>query len=205
MTMLSPALVAERLTSPLDWCRRGWFRWLLRSDFFRASVLNRDRRIATIACTNVLFSAAGAVYLPVLYFTLGPILLGVAHVASDIRYLILRGQLARWWQNVVWLGCLALFGLRAAVELHLLRHVERLELGVAAALTGVALFAGARQGGSALRSAAGVGLLASLSIAAFNHPRAATLVFLHLHNLVGLAAWAVLFRVSKRWLAGPWR
>lgn len=203
MSALSPALVAERLVSPLDWCRRGWFRWLLRSHFLRATLVNRDRRIATLACVNVVLAAIGALYLPTLLFTLGPVLLGVAHVASDVRYLVLRGKLARWWQNVIWLGCLALFGLRALAELQPLLHVERLELAAAAALGAVALLAGARQGGSILRAASGVGVLVPLATVALNNPGVAQLVVLHAHNLVGLLAWAVLFRVCRRWLVGP--
>lgn len=200
---MSPAVAAERLVSPLDWCRRTWFRWALRFGFLHATIVHRDRRIATLACATVLFAAGGAVYLPMLLFTLGPVLLGVAHVASDIRYLVLRGQLARWWQNVVWLGCCVLFCLRALAELRLVQHVECLELAAAAALAAVALLAGARQGGSSLRATAGAVVLAPLTAVALNHSSVAQLVFLHLHNVVGIVAWAVLFRVCKRWLVGP--
>src|SRR6185369_16272338 len=39
-------------------------------------------------------------------------LFGVAHVASDVRYLVLRRALPRWWVTALVAGCLALFVLR---------------------------------------------------------------------------------------------
>jgi plasmid stabilization system protein ParE len=141
------------------------------------------RRIATLACANAALAAIGAIYVPVLLFTLGPILLGVAHVASDVRYLVLRRQLARWWQNAVWLGCLALIALRALEELGVLRQVERLELGVAVAFVAVALVAAIRERGSWLRAGLTGALLVVAAGLAWRHPSEARLVFLHLHNL----------------------
>src|SRR6187402_3436583 len=100
MTLLAASL---RLSAPFDWARRGWFRVLVRSAIARATLANRDRRVASLACMSVLAATVGAVWLPVLMFTLGPILLGVAHVASDVRYLVLRRELSRWWQNTIWM------------------------------------------------------------------------------------------------------
>jgi|SRR6478736_3379183 len=200
MSLLS---AAERLSEPLDWCRRGWFGLLVQSDFARATLADRDRRIATIACLSVFAAALGAIYFPVLVFTFGPILLGVAHVAADVRYLVLRRRLARWWLNTVWLGCGALVALRVAEELGLLRHVERIEFGAAAAFTAVALLAGLQARGSIARALVAGALLAVATTCALNQPKLARYVFLHAHNLIAILAWATLFRANKRWLLAP--
>jgi len=200
MSLLS---AAERLSEPLDWCRRGWFSWLVQSDFARATLADRDRRIATIACASVLAAALGAVYFPVLLFTLGPILLGVAHVAADVRYLVLRRKLARWWQSTIWLGCAALLALRVMEEFGWLGQVDRVEFGAAATLTGIAVLAGLRDGGSHARALVAGALLALATLSALSQPKLARYVFLHAHNVIALLAWATLFRANKRWLLAP--
>jgi len=194
---------AERLSEPLDWCRRGWFRWLVQSDFVRATLAHRDRRIATIACVSVVVAAFGAVYFPVLLFTLGPIVLGVAHVAADVRYLVLRRKLARWWQNTVWFGCAALIAVRVAEELGWLRHAERIEFGTAAAFIGLAVFAALRERGSVARALLAGALLVIATTCALSQPKPTRYLFLHAHNLIAILAWAMLFRTSKRWLLAP--
>jgi len=200
MSLLS---AAERLSQPLDWCRRGWFSWLVQSDVVRATLAHRDRRITTVACASVLLAALGAVYFPVLLFTLGPVVLGVAHVAADVRYLVLRRNLARWWQNSVWLGCAALIGLRVLEELGLLRHADRVEFGVAAGFAALAVCAGLRERGSLARAALAGVLLASATSYAVLQPKTARYVFLHAHNVIALVAWATLFRANRRWLIAP--
>jgi len=194
---------AERLSEPLDWCRRGWFSWIVRSDFVRRTLAHRDRRIATIACTSVVAAALGAVYFPVLLFTLGPVVLGVAHVAADVRYLVLRRSLARWWQSSVWLGCTALIALRVLEELGLLRNASRIEFAVAAAFTAAAVLAGLRERGTRKRALLACALLAAATSYALDQPKVARYVFLHAHNLIALLAWATLFRTNKRWLLAP--
>ncbi|HWZ91955.1 MAG TPA: hypothetical protein VNW92_23990 [Polyangiaceae bacterium] len=194
---------AERLSTPLDWFRRGWFSWLTQNDFALATLRHRDRRIATLACISVALALLGAVYFPVLLFALGPVVFGVAHVAADVRYLVLRRGLARWWQNAVWVGCAWLIAIRAFEELEWLRHGERLEFASAATFVAVALFAGVRERGSKARALLALFVLLGVTAAALHRPGMARLVFLHLHNLIAIAAWATLFRANKRWLVGP--
>jgi hypothetical protein len=200
MSLLS---AAERMSEPLDWFRRGWFSWILQSQFVRATLAHRDRRIATIACASVFASGLGAVYFPVLLFTLGPVLLGVAHVAADVRYLVLRRNLAHWWQSTVWLSCAALIAIRVSEELGWLQHTDRLELVSAAVFTGVAVLAGLRERGSLARALWAGALLAAAISYAVTQPKAARYVFLHAHNVIALLAWVTLFRANKRWLLGP--
>lgn len=194
---------AERLSEPLDWCRRAWFNWLVRSEFARATLANRDRRIATLACASVLASVVGAVHFPVLLFTLGPILFGVAHVAAAVRYLVLRRSLARWWQNAVRLGCSALIALGVLEEFGWLRHAGRAEFGAAAAFTGVAVLAGLRECGSLGRALLAGALLAVATSGALLQPKIARYVFLHAHNLIALLAWQRFFALTGAGLLAP--
>ena len=194
---------AEQIVEPLDGCRRSSLRWLVQSDFARRTIAHRDRRIATIACASVLAAGFGAVYFPVLLFALGPVLFGVAHIAADVRYLVLRRKLARWWQNTVWGGCAALIALRVLEELGLLRHAERIEFATGGAFIGVALFAALRERGSPGRALIAGALLLAATSGAMSQPKLTRYVFLHAHNLVALLLWAVLFRANKRWLLAP--
>jgi len=200
---MSLQATAERLSTPLDWARRSWLSWLLQSDFARATLRHRDRRIATLACISVTLALLGAVYFPVFLFALGPIVFGVAHVAADVRYLVLRRNLARWWQNVVWVGCAWLIVIRALEEFKWLPQGESLELASAAAFVGIALLAGLRERGSRTRALLALLLLFGVTVAALHRPGMARLVFLHLHNVIAIAAWAMLFRANKRWLMAP--
>jgi hypothetical protein len=154
-----------------------------------ALVTRRDRRIATLASVNVTLAFVLALYFPVLLFVLGPILLGVAHVAADIRYLVLRRKLAPWWQNAVWLGCATLIGVRAVEELRLLRNAALVETSVAAAFVATAIAAGVSAGGARWRALLALALLGAATHAALAYPTTARLVFVHAHHVVALVLW----------------
>jgi len=194
---------AERLSAPFDWARRGWFGWLVRLDFAKNTLCDRDRRIATLASLNVVVAALGALYFPVLLFALGPVLFGVAHVAADVRYLVLRRTLAGWWQNAVWLGCLSLIGVRVLEEFAGFGYAAALELGFGSAFVALGAFAGPSERGSRARAALALALLGLATLAALERPGLARLVFLHLHNGVAIVLWATLFRAHRRWALLP--
>ncbi|HTN88668.1 MAG TPA: hypothetical protein VL242_33545, partial [Sorangium sp.] len=111
------ASLLERGAAPLDGARRYVFGLLRRSELALAVVARPDRRIAALAAVNALGAFTMAVLAPSALLVLGPVLLGVLHVASDVRYLVLRRGLPPWWRSVVWAACAALIGLRAAQEL----------------------------------------------------------------------------------------
>lgn len=197
------ATAAEQLARPLDWCRGHWLRFVVQSRPLRETLRDADRRIALLAALSIGVAAVGAVYLPVLLFGLAPVLLGVAHVASDLRYLVLRRSLPTWWKNGVWLGCALLLGLRVLEEAGLLQSAERLELVVAATFVAVALLAALAERGSHRRASVAFVLLCAATGGAWLHPSGARLCLLHAHNLVALGLWATLFRAHKRLLLGP--
>jgi hypothetical protein len=196
------ASYAEQAAAPFDRVRRSWLGLILRSRAVAAVVTRRDRRIAMLATVQVAVAFAAALYFPVLLFVLGPILLGVAHVAADVRYLVLRRKLEAWWRNAVWAGCAALVAVRVVEELGLSAGTANAETLAAAAFVATAIFAGVRAGGSTQRAAAAAGLLAAATFGALSYPVTARLIFVHAHNLVALVLWVYLF-ARRRAVALP--
>jgi len=193
LTQAALVTYAERAVAPLDRVRRRWFSLALRSPTITGVLARRERRIAAFASLNVLVGLAAALYFPVLLFVLGPILLGVVHVAADVRYLVLRRSLARFWQHAIWIGCAALVALRVIEELHWVKDTARAETAVAAAfvLTGIGA---AVQGGGSWKRALGSGaVLCAAALAAFYRPAGSRLVFLHAHNVIALVLWVYLY------------
>src|SRR5262245_43171265 len=98
--------IAERAAKPLDVVRRAMFRFALGVPSLKSFVTSRDRRVALIATAHALVALVLTILMPTVLIVLGPILLGVAHVAADVRYLVLRRKLPAWWKNAIWIGCL---------------------------------------------------------------------------------------------------
>jgi hypothetical protein len=189
----SLAAYVEQAAAPLDHARRLWFALLLRSRALTALLSRRERRITSIAALHVTLAFCLALYFPVLLFVVGPIVLGVAHVAADVRYLVLRRNLQRWWQSSVWGGSAALIAVRALEELGVLRDAARVETSVAAAFIAVAIAAGVSAGGGVRRAAIALGLLALGAFAALSRPALSRLVFVHAHNVVAVVLWVYLY------------
>jgi hypothetical protein len=197
----------ESTLAPLD---RGRQALLARTFAVRplARLLGRrDLRIPVLGAAGALVAAGLSVLAPVFLFVLGPVLLGVPHVASDVRYLVVRRAMPRALRSAVWAGCAAIVGVRVLEETRLLGGLlaarAELLLGsswvVGAAVAGAAVAAGAGRRAGA-RLSLGLPPLLLLVIAAARHPNEARLVFVHVHNLVGVAVWLLLFR-RRRWMA----
>jgi hypothetical protein len=134
-----------------------------------------------------------------LLFVLGPVLLGVAHVAADVRYLVLRRRLPSWWKSAVWIGCAVLLGLRIAEELGFKGTLAmRIELLSAVAWSLAALAAGAVAAGSSRRALIALPLVGAAGLVCWLHPEIVRLVFVHLHNVLAIVLWLALFRSRPR-------
>lgn len=70
-----------------------------------------------------------ALYVPVLLFVLGPIALGVPHVAADLRYLLLRRRFAPWWALTIAGACLSLLASQVLEQVGEIRSSESARLG----------------------------------------------------------------------------
>ena len=194
----------ERAAVPADRLRRSLYAatvatvpgltpWLVR----------RDRRVALIACAHALVAFLLTATFPMLLFVVGPILLGVAHVSADVRYLVLRRGLPKWWKHIVIGICLALVGMRGAGEVlggMLLLHAEHV---VALGWMALAAFVAMRLGGSRTRGVI-VGLvIVGLGLASALAPYGSRIAFIHLHNLVAVTLWIWLFRMRITYALVP--
>ena len=214
----------ERAVAPLDRARRALLVGVVRLPGVGALVARRDARLGlqSVACVATAFALT--LLAPGALFGVGPALFGVAHVAADARYLILRRGLPRCWAATLGAGCVALFALRALEAAFPGRWpFAATEVGVGwtwalagAAAGHAAARSGAAAGHAASRSGAAAGhaaarsarsarrarvagsVLATLGAAALAHPHLARLVFAHVHNVVAIALWVWLFRSRRR-------
>ncbi len=197
---LAPSI--ERAVAPLDRLRRALLLGLVRVPGVGALVARRDARLGaqSVACVVCAFTLT--VLAPGVLFVVGPAVFGVAHVAADARYLVLRRALPRWWATTIGAGCLALFALRVLEGLFPGRWpfaATEAAIGWTWALGGaVAAYAATRTALAARRARLAAPVLAALGAAAITHPQLARLVFAHAHNVVAIALWVFLFRARRR-------
>jgi hypothetical protein len=192
----------DQAVAPLDRVRRALLVALSRSSLAGPLVTRRDQRVRAHALIGVGLAFALTLLAPGVLFVVGPALFGVAHVASDVRYLVLRRDLPRWWVAALGAGCLALFGLRGLEMTFPARWpfaATEVGFGWAWALCGVCAGVAASPSSGSIRR----GLLVTPAIllalcAALARPALARLLFAHLHNLIAIGLWLLLFRRSRR-------
>jgi hypothetical protein len=193
--------LVERAVLPLDVARSALYRFAFRIPPLKALVTVRDRRVALVASAHALVAFTLTLTVPTFLLAVGPILLGVAHVGADLRYLVLRRSLPRWWLVTV-LGFVgAIFALRLGQEIVGANAftVARIEYLALAAWIGAGVLAGGLQSGRRGRVLVGLGLAIALAVYAMLEPYVVRIVFTHVHNVVALALWMALFR--GRWRA----
>lgn len=151
-----------------------------------ALVRDRELRVAVGATLTVAVALTLTLSLPFWLLALGPVLLGVPHLLSDVRYLVVRPGYHR--RKELWLAA----GLPIAAA--------GLGAGTAVGLSAmVGAFAVAR--GSPLRRGVGGIGAAMLVFAALLAGRTADLVIAQAHNFVAIALWLA-WRPRQRWLHG---
>lgn len=135
---------------------------------------------------------------PLWLFVIGPIVLGIPHLMSDARYLILRQRVSR---EVIVVACAAsamFVGLRVLDLFHAApAHWASLEMSIAFAWIILAIMSGARE----RKSSAPLLLLPLLLVLGYFaalHAGIVRIGFAHAHNVIGIFAWIVLFRKNKR-------
>jgi hypothetical protein len=196
------AMAIERSLAPFDRVRRALLVGLSRSAIAGPLVSRRDQRIRLQALVGVGLAFALTVLAPGVLFVVGPALFGVAHLASDVRYLALRRDLPRRWILTLAAGGLALFalrGLEAAFPERWPFAATEVGLGWSWALCGVCAAVAASPSPRSIRRGLLVAPVILLALcAALARPHLARLVFAHLHNLVAIGLWLLLFRRSRR-------
>jgi hypothetical protein len=192
---VSASSTVERALVPVDALRGALLRGVAAARPLRAWLTSRDRRIAALFVAAVLSASVLATVAPVVVYLVSPILHGLPHVASDLRYLVLRAGLSRRLTVALLGWCAALVVLRVA-ELGGAAFAAggRAELALAGAGVLVATVATVAAHGSARRAMAVVALTATLLLLAWRDPARARLVFAHAHNPLALVLWLALFR-----------
>jgi hypothetical protein len=190
--------------APLDSVRRALFLAVVRLPWVGPLIARRDSRIGAQAAIGIVVLFLVTARAPGLLYVLGPALLGVAHVASDARYLVIRRTLGRPFLWVLGAGMVALFASRFVEGFGPTRFAfARFEVFVGFTLPILAAFFGAFSSRSssssssvpwAPRLALLLPVLGWVAYEAALRPGAARALFAHAHNVIALALWVVLFR-----------
>lgn len=167
-----PAPPIGGLLAPLDALRARLLRML--APHARSLVVERDRRVALIASLFLVTALLGASLVPLWIVALGPIVWGIPHVVSDLRYLVARPGYHRRPLILLTIG-----GGILAVGLG---------AGLRGAL-GAAIVALIVARGSLARRAAGIAVAGALFAVVQRIGWLADMAFVQLHNLVGVALW----------------
>lgn len=165
--------VASALALPVraaDRARWVWLRAL--GPLSRPLVRSRELRVAVAGSSMLLVALALTALAPLWLLALGPIVWGVPHVLSDVRYLWVRPGHAKRW--VLWLA--------VGAPLVALSFTSDTTFGLLAA-AGAALFAR----GPLWRKLVVLALLAPLAYASRLAPFLAAVIFAHAHNFIGVA------------------
>jgi hypothetical protein len=213
---MTAAARAAQALRPLDELRQLGLRALASGGpGGRALVRRRSVRVPALLSLHAAAAFALALLAPSFLIALAPLVLGVPHLAADVRYLLLRRAVSRWWLLASAGFALALVVLRALAEARVtLGPSLAFEQGVAATWVLVGAFGGllvARAPAAGAPRAAGRGLVrggvalaigAGIAALAIGAPAPFRLALLHGHNLVAVAVWALLFRRGGRlgWL-----
>lgn len=201
---MANAIWTDRLAAPLDGLRQRTLLGVARARAFRPLVGSRERRIAFVVGAHACAALVLTVLFPVPLFVVVPLVLGVPHVVSDLRYLVLRRVARPGTRGLVLSGCAAFVAVSGASLLGARFDVARVEvlLGVLAVLLAAAspLFVRREPLSSSIvvRAAAVLSGVLVLGGMALSTPRAALVVLLHGHNGVALVAWLWLFRNRAR-------
>jgi len=186
---------AEEWLRPLDRARTALFTRALRVAPLRSVLVEKKRRVPALLLLHAAVALVLSVLAPTLLLVAGPLLLGVPHLLSDVRYLVLRPSLPR--RARAWLlgGAAMLLALRVA-ELFGAASLLRYELPLCALwVTGSALL-GTRR----IRDPRLI-VIASLAIAfagvAVLAPSTVRLVMAHAHNVIAVAIWALAFCAAR--------
>jgi hypothetical protein len=191
------ARALDAAAGPLDRARAALLALALRAGLGPV-LARRDRRLALIATLGVIVALGLTVVAPIALFVVGPVLLGVPHVASDLRYLVVRRGIPAPVAVATAIACAAFVGVRVVAETGVAGPLLRLELALASAWILAAMLAGAFAGRSPSRLAVALPLLGVATVAALRAPVLARYVFLHAHNLVAIGVWIALFRRAAR-------
>ena len=189
------AAILDRLLDPLDALRRFVFVEAQRVPVLGRVLARRDLRLLAQSLLGVSFALLLTLGAPGIPYVLGPALLGVPHVVSELRFLVVRRTLPRGLV-VAAVGLSSLLVALRVAEAIAPRAIAwaPVEVGLGWGLATIGAVAGAVAASSKRRGAIVLAPIAAVSIWAVSHPGTAQLLFAHAHNVITIALWVWLFR-----------
>jgi hypothetical protein len=186
----------EVAVQPLDAARRAFLRLATKSALLTRILGKRDSRVLCMATLQVTVLFALAIRAPVALFFVGPLLLGVSHLAADVRYLAVRRDPSRALVYASIGFAVAITLARVLVDARVLRVAagDRLDVGLGALWVGAAAMLAMESRRARAATLAVTGFAVALLLA---HAHSVGLVLVHGHNLVAIAAWALLYRRGR--------
>ena len=159
----------------------------------QALARRRGLRLCVVGCATVALAFAGVALVPLVMLAVAPVVLGVPHVAADLRYLVVRRDVLprRAWAPLA----------VAAVACTVAAAAGDVQLVVAIGFGGVALAAALAVGKPRRRALVALAA-AAVAVAAASWPEAAALMMAQAHNViaVALALWLVRDKLRFGWL-----
>jgi hypothetical protein len=195
----------EYAAVPLDVLRGATLRTATRSRTLTRVLGRRDTRIAALGALQVTLLFALAMRWPVAMYFVGPVVLGVLHLAADVRYLAFRLTLPRLLLGASLALALGLTVVRACVGLRVASPIlgARVDILVGAAWVGLALVL--RLSRQPARLAIALVPFAAALGGMLAFPQMVDLLLTHGHNCAAFVLWFTLFRRQGRtgWAASP--
>lgn len=193
----------EAVLRRADALRALFWRVTVRTDLGRLCARDRSARLAVLGVGQIATTLALTLFAPLWLLLLGPILLGVPHAVSDVRYLVLQRPGGLDTRRALALGVpLGLMTLARVVYVFGGPRSSLLEVALGmAAIAAAVMVSGAPAGRRviALALVAGVGGVACID------PDLTAIALAHVHNFVGLGLWLFWTRRAERDRGPAWR
>ena len=191
---MNPSALVDAIAHPLDAVRRTALSTAVRNRTLARIAGDREARIPLLATAQITALFLVTVLWPVALFALGPVLLGVPHLASDVRYLLVRRRVSRSAWVIGCVAATAVVALRACEIAHVrFPGAMRVEIAVGCAWIVAASVLGAIENRRRSPLAVALGVV-SLGIVAWQHPWTARIILAQAHNVVGIGLWVWLYR-----------
>jgi hypothetical protein len=178
---------ADAAVGVLDGGRRWMWRLAARTRAGRACARDRSARVMALGLGHVGVALVLAALAPGVLLLLGPLVLGVPHVASDLRYLVVRGPASLRGTTiialVVPLAAMTGFGV---IEIMGGSGDTSVEIGLGFAAIGIAAVLAP---GRVLRRAIVLAVAMAVAVPAVLAPGVTIAVLLFGHNIVAFAIW----------------
>ena len=199
-----PAMaVLELSVVPLDAIRSAALRFATRSQVVTSILGRRDTRIAVLGGAQVLFLLGLTVRWPIAMYFIGPLVLGVVHLAADVRYLAFRLTSPRGFLAASAVVATLLTVARVCVGVHAATATlgARIDMGLGLLWVALALVLRFRDSPRKLALAAPAFLGAAASI--LSYAQWVDLALVHLHNVGAFVMWFALYRRRPGWAVVP--